>query len=103
MLTITAACGQHPEVIIPDPSGMYSMKETVTKYENGPKYYLRGANKPYTGFLYARYDNGQLMAVSQVENGIGNGIWINYDPDGNKECQGTYVDNRAQIAYSCFI
>lgn len=93
--TLTAFA-QKKEISHPDPSEMYSMTESVIKYHNGAKYYLRGAEKPYTGFLYARYDNGELEAVSQVVNGVGNGIWINYAPDGSKECQGTYVDDRVE-------
>ena len=37
-----------------------------------------------------------MLSVQQFENGVGNGIWINYDPEGNKECQGTYINNRVE-------
>lgn len=96
VLLSTSACGQNAKITIPDTSEMYAMSETVIKYENGAKYYLKGTDKPYTGFLYAKYDNGQPLSVQQFENGMGNGIWINYDPEGNKECQGTYVKNRVE-------
>jgi antitoxin component YwqK of YwqJK toxin-antitoxin module len=51
---------------------------------------------PYTGFLCARYDNGQLDNVQQFKDGIGNGVWINYNPDGSKESEGTYVNNKTE-------
>ena len=92
----TVACGQEKQISAPDDTEMYAMAETEVKYTNGQKYYLKGSNKPYTGFLYAKYDNGELMSVQQFKNGVGNGVWINYDPDGIKECQGTYVDNRLE-------
>ena len=76
---------------------LVSMNDTYAKSENGKqKYYANGSSLPYTGFLSARYDNGQLESVQQFEDGLGNGIWINYDPDGRKECQGTYINNRVE-------
>ncbi len=95
-LMTAAACGQDKTIRVVDSTQMYSMQATQVKYEDGPKYYLKNADKPFTGFLYARYDNGQLASVQQFENGVGNGIWINYDPDGRKECQGTYINNRVE-------
>ena len=79
-----------------DSAEMYSMQEADVKFQKGQRYFLKKSDKPYTGFLYARYDNGELEALSQVVDGICNGIWINYSPDGKKECQGTYIDNRVE-------
>ncbi len=95
-LLSVVACGQKKQPMAPDSTAMFAMSETVVKYNNGQKYYIKGTDKPYTGFLYARYENGELMSVQQFENGVGNGIWINYDPYGRKECQGTYVNNRVE-------
>lgn len=95
-LLSTAACSQNAKINIPNTSEMYAMSETFIKNENGAKYFIKGTDNPYTGFLYAKYDNGQVLSVQQFENGVGNGIWINYDPEGNKECQGTYVNNRVE-------
>ena len=92
----TDACGQEKQISSPDNSKMYAMSETEIKYTNGQKYYLKGSDKPYTGFLYAKYDNGKIISVQQLVDGVGNGIWINYDPEGNKECKGTYVKNRVE-------
>lgn len=90
------AYGQEKELSHPDPSEMYSMQESTVRYENGQTYYLKGSDVPYTGFLYARYDNGELEAITQVVNGKCSGIWINYAPDGTKECQGTYINERVE-------
>lgn len=95
-LLSTAACSRNAKITIPNTSEMYAMSETFIKNENGAKYCIKGTDNPYTGFLYAKYDNGQVLSVQQFENGVGNGIWINYDPEGNKECQGTYVNNRVE-------
>jgi antitoxin component YwqK of YwqJK toxin-antitoxin module len=101
-LFATVACGQDKQAIAPDSTKMYAMAETVVKYNDGQKYYIKGSEKPYSGFLYARYDNGELLSVQQFENGVGNGIWINYAPDGQKECQGTYVNNRVEGAVTFY-
>jgi antitoxin component YwqK of YwqJK toxin-antitoxin module len=37
-----------------------------------------------------------IEAVQQFKDGVGNGIWINYDPDGRIESQGTYVNNKTE-------
>jgi antitoxin component YwqK of YwqJK toxin-antitoxin module len=93
---VNISCAQEKQIIVKDSVQMYSMNQTVVKYNDGQKYYLKGSDEPYTGFLYAKYDNGKMLSVQQLVNGLGNGIWINYDPEGNKECQGTYVDNRIE-------
>lgn len=92
----TVACSQEKQIAAPDTTKMYFMAETTVQYTNGQKYYLKGSNKPYTGFLYAKYDNGELLSVQQFVEGVGHGIWINYDPEGRKECQGTYINNRVE-------
>ena len=76
---------------------MVSMSDTYQKaYKLGSVYYEIGTNKPYTGVLYGTYDNGKLMTTQDYVDGIGNGKWTQYDPYGNKECEGTYIDNRVE-------
>lgn len=89
-------CAQNKETIIPPESEMVSMNDASVTYggKYGQQYFKEGSDTPYTGWLCARYDNGELESISQVVNGYGNGIWINYDPDGKKESQGTLVNNR---------
>jgi antitoxin component YwqK of YwqJK toxin-antitoxin module len=96
LLISVSACAQNTENTMIDSNQMYSMAETFSKYNNGQQYFLRGSDKPFTGFLYAKYDNGHLESVQQFVDGVGNGIWINFAPDGKKECQGTYVNNRVE-------
>ena len=97
-LTSLISWAQKAPIIKSDEVEMFSMSEAYTKpyKDNGNRYFLNGSDKPFTGFLCARYDNGELESLQQYENGVGNGIWINYDPDGRKECQGTYKDNRVE-------
>lgn len=79
-----------------DSTSMYSMQETYVKYDDGQRYYILGSDQPYTGFLFAKYDNGELEALQQFVDGRGNGIWIDYDPDGRKVSQGTYRNNKTE-------
>lgn len=89
-------CAQNKETIIPPESEMVSMNDATVTYggKYGQRYYKEGSKVPYTGWLSARYDNGELESISQVKDGYSNGIWINYDPDGRKESQGTLVNNK---------
>ncbi|MFD1062086.1 hypothetical protein ACFQ1Q_02410 [Winogradskyella litorisediminis] len=82
---------QNKNSIIPPESEMVSMNDATVIYggKYGQRYFKDGSNEPYTGWLSARYDNGNLESISQFKNGYGNGIWINFDPDGRKESQGT--------------
>lgn len=71
-----------------------AMSDTYQKaYKLGSVYYKNGTKEPFTGILYGKYDNGNLKTVQEYVNGIGNGKWIDYDPLGNKICEGTYKDN----------
>jgi antitoxin component YwqK of YwqJK toxin-antitoxin module len=46
--------------------------------------------------LYGKYANGNYMTMQEYKNGVGNGKWIDFDPMGNKICEGTYMDNRVE-------
>ncbi|MDP5077762.1 MAG: hypothetical protein NWQ19_06695 [Nonlabens sp.] len=95
LLAPLASCAQSDTVVIPQESEMVSMNDASVIYGGtyGQRYFANGSKTPYTGWLCARYDNGQLESISQFVDGYGNGIWINYDPDGRKESQGTMVNN----------
>tara|TARA_R110002012_G_scaffold44345_3_gene118992 strand:- start:113 stop:616 length:504 start_codon:yes stop_codon:yes gene_type:complete len=84
--------------ITPPETGMVSMNDADVTYcgEYGQQYFKKGSKTPFTGWLCARYDNGELESAQQFVNGIGNGIWINYNPDRSKESQGTYVNNKTE-------
>ncbi|WP_281542144.1 toxin-antitoxin system YwqK family antitoxin [Maribacter aestuarii] len=93
-----AGYAQNDNITLPPESEMVSMNDASVKYGThyGQQYFENASNEPYTGWLFARYDNGELESVQQFKDGIGNGIWINYNPDGSKESQGTYVNNKTE-------
>jgi len=90
LITIQAQIETKPQKII-------SMSDTYQKaYKMGSIYYEKGSNKPFSGILYGKYDNGNFMTMQEYVNGIGNGTWIDFDPLGRKVCEGTYKDNRVE-------
>ncbi len=76
---------------------MVLMTDTYTRQAPyGMRYYKNGETKPFTGKLYGRYDNGELLTVQEYVDGIGNGTWTQYNPDGSISEQGTYQNNRVE-------
>lgn len=74
-----------------------SMSDTYQKaYKLGSKYYEIGSDKPFTGVLYGKYDNGNYMTMQEYVDGVGNGKWTDFDPYGRKVCEGTYKDNKVE-------
>ncbi|XLS30276.1 toxin-antitoxin system YwqK family antitoxin [Flavobacteriaceae bacterium M23B6Z8] len=98
LLTSTISCAQKTETTQSPEENMVAMSDTYTRSssDSSVRYYQKGSDKPFTGLLYARYDNGELQSVQQFVDGVGNGTWTNYDPDGRKESEGTYKDNRVE-------
>lgn len=90
------SCAQNDTTPLPNESELVSMKNTTVQYSSkyGQQYFENGKDTPFTGWLCARYDNGELESIQQFQDGVGNGIWINFDPDGRKESQGTYLNNK---------
>ncbi|WGD34555.1 hypothetical protein [Olleya sp. YS] len=76
---------------------LVAMSDTYQKaYKKGSIYYKIGSDIPFTGTLYGKYDNGNYMTMQEYVDGIGNGKWIDFDPMGNKVCEGTYIDNKVE-------
>ena len=76
---------------------MISMSDTYqTAYKLGSVYYKTGTKTPFTGVLYGKYANGNYQTKQEYVNGVGNGKWTDYSPEGVKECEGTYKDNRVE-------
>lgn len=76
---------------------MVAMSQTTQRPSpKGSQYFERGSTRPYTGLLYGRYANGKYQSIQQYQDGLGNGYWIDFDPEGRKECQGTYRANRVE-------
>ena len=69
---------------------MVPMSDTYQKaYKLGSVYYKIGTNTPFTGMLYGKYANGNYQTVQEYVDGVGNGKWVDYNPEGIKECEGT--------------
>ncbi len=97
LLLPTFGCSQPDH--LPDTTGqrLLPMSATTQRYaEVGNRYYESGAKEPYTGILYGKYANGELLSMQEYVNGVGNGYWIDFDPEGRMECKGTYVNNRVE-------
>lgn len=92
------ACGQATNEIDTAGQNMVPMSDTYQRFTTsyGNRYFENGSDHPYSGILYGRYDNGQLMTLQEYSKGIGNGTWIQFNPDGTKDEQGTYVENRVE-------
>ena len=77
---------------------MIPMTATVQKKDNQSnyRYYERGSKEPYTGILYGKYDNGNFLTQQDFIDGVGNGYWIDFDPEGNMKCKGTYRNNKIE-------
>ncbi|MGB5317232.1 MAG: hypothetical protein WBN56_14625 [Robiginitalea sp.] len=71
-----------------------SMSNASGKRTDGVyRYYARGEEKPFTGVLFAKYDNGNYSSWQEFEDGVGQGKWINYYENGNYKEIGTYKQN----------
>lgn len=76
---------------------MIPLSDTYHKvYKIGSVYYKTGTKIPFTGMLNGKYDNGNYQTKQEYKNGIGNGKWIDFNPEGMKECEGTDTDNRVE-------
>lgn len=98
------ACTQSVKKSDSKETAMIPMSETYQRASDGigSRYYQAGSSTPFTGVLYGRYDNGELMTTQDYVDGIGNGKWTSYDPDGRKNEEGTYVDNRVEGPVTLF-
>jgi antitoxin component YwqK of YwqJK toxin-antitoxin module len=77
---------------------MIPMSQTYQKNADGKgyRYYERGKSEPFTGVLYGKYDNGNFLTKQEYTDGVGNGYWIDFAPDGKMECKGTYINNKVE-------
>jgi antitoxin component YwqK of YwqJK toxin-antitoxin module len=97
-------CAQTEKQLQAKEPAMIPMTETYQRAADGigSRYYQDGSSSPFTGVLYGRYDNGELMTTQDYVDGIGNGKWTSYDPDGRKNEEGTYVENRVEGPVTLF-
>jgi antitoxin component YwqK of YwqJK toxin-antitoxin module len=74
-----------------------SMSQTSARYQDDQyKYFETGSKEPFTGLLYAKWENGNYQSIQEFKNGIGEGTWINYYKNGQLKEVGTYVNNRVE-------
>ncbi|MGB3799137.1 MAG: hypothetical protein WA952_04935, partial [Lewinella sp.] len=98
-LLLTTLCLSGQDSALPDTSARAFQPMSATNQrpaDYGSRYYLQGSDTAYTGILYGRYDNGELMTMQEFEDGLGNGSWVQFNPDGTKAEQGTYDRNRVE-------
>ncbi len=90
LCTMSAQTAANDQELVP-------MSDTYQKaYKLGSVYYKTGTKTPFTGILYGKYSNGNYQTMQEYIDGVGNGKWIDYSPEGIKECEGTYKDNRVE-------
>ena len=83
---------------------MLPMSDTYQKaYKLGAIYYQTGTNTPFSGILYGKYANGNYQTIQEYVHGVGNGKWVDFSPEGIKECEGTYKDNRVEGPVAFFM
>ena len=74
-----------------------SMSEVEARTENSIyKYFEKGSQDGYTGYLTASYPNGNLITKQNFVDGVGEGTWYNYYENGNVREEGTYENNLVQ-------
>ncbi len=74
-----------------------SMSAVVGKNVDGVyRYYAKGSSVPFTGILFAKYENGQYSSWQEYVDGIGEGKWINYYENGNFKEVGHYRQNKVE-------
>lgn len=56
-------------------------------------YYYKLINHDYSGVWKMYGDNGEIVISCTYENGIKHGNYISYYPSGNKNSEGTYIDD----------
>ncbi len=72
----------------------FSMSEVTANSSDGTyRYYKEGEAEPFTGVLYAQWENGNFKSRQEFIDGVGEGKWINYWPNGNLKEVGTYQQN----------
>lgn len=58
-------------------------------------FYEKGAEKPFTGKVTAKYPDGKKMLESSWKNGKQDGKQTQYYEDGKPKIEGTFKDGRA--------
>lgn len=51
------------------------------------------AEKPYTGIVYEKYENGNIGLVGEIKNGKRENVWTYWYSTGVKKRESTYANN----------
>ena len=74
-----------------------SMSQANASSKDGTyRYYKNGESKGFTGILYTKYNNGNYLTRQEYKDGLGEGTWINYWPNGNLKEVGAYQKNKVE-------
>ena len=55
--------------------------------------FLPNLETPYSGWAFKQWGNGQLQVAGRFENGMNQGVWMNWSIRGEKVYQVTYKDD----------
>ena len=55
--------------------------------------FLPNLERPYSGWAFKQWGNGQLQVAGRFENGMNQGVWMNWTIRGEKVYQVTYKDD----------
>lgn len=59
--------------------------------DRGGLFYLANDKEPFTGDVIS-YQGGRPITEGHMRNGLRNGLWIYYFPNGQKQAEGNFVD-----------
>ena len=71
--------------------GSLAKPEGVTKKELENREgidYLKGSDTPYTGKVFALYENGKKKQEGNLKDGKMAGLWVGWHENGKKSCRG---------------
>jgi antitoxin component YwqK of YwqJK toxin-antitoxin module len=68
------------------------INESSTKITNNITVY-NSTNKPVTGIVFKKYENGSLKIECEYENGLKNGTFRTWYENGNKELEADYIND----------
>ena len=56
----------------------------------GDTYYEINSEKPFSGSIYEEYSSGETIIKGNLKNGKKDGVWTEWDKDGQKSFDGTF-------------
>tara|TARA_Y100000588_G_scaffold385340_1_gene478509 strand:- start:734 stop:1318 length:585 start_codon:yes stop_codon:yes gene_type:complete len=56
--------------------------------------YLKGSDTPYTGKVFALYENGKKKQEGNLKDGKMDGLWVGWHENGKKAVEGNFKDGK---------